>query len=387
MQTYFSITKKHILQLVFIVLIGAVFVLVSYSNAEVTKVGIGFVGPGSDETKLIDIPPGSSLLSPSLCPTWFGDDTACMSGHQEATILHTKIQNDTSSLIIINHRIRALQETIEYLASFSEDNLNGLNITAYPAGELVQRTYGYADSIVPKCVFPPPPDPPYNLDVGNLSSYKANYFSLISQNQFKDLVDITLSLSKLREIASDMTVSATSTAFEKLLIGLKNTPGVIKAAKIVAEFENVLKKDFIPVVGASGAGNFMAVDLSWNLQKGKRDVTKLWSLKHPFVSALTTPLRAALLPFKIKVPTSITSMSMSGSIGLNGEMDGVNYPNVVENFSFNTALPEADIFKTLNASINLHMKIYQELKTKLEKDKAELQKQLDALIANSYNCG
>ena len=65
---------------------------------------------------------------------------------------------------------------------------------------------------------------------------------------------------------------------------------------------------------------------------------------------------------------------------------GVTYTNKSVPFGYSTWFPEPLFFNQMNDSINNRMKEYQKLKASLIKTRDGLQKQLDVLIANNYNC-
>ncbi len=309
-----------------------------------------------------------TLMNPSYDPA---EDIACATEHMQATVWYTKISDINASLNSINHKIDQLNQTIEYLKDFSATNLNNLSLFAVPAGDMSKLTsHKRADNISMKCLITSPPGPLLGPSaVGTQVNYnnKGKVFNPLPIEALKKIMDTSKQLQKtVDKMVADGKV------------GASDTLRLIKLISLSTKIEELTAEYLIPVVSLdSGTKNYSRMSISYKLDGfGKKQTFEVpgWiaSIADKFID---------------KVPKIVTEVTMQGEVGLNAVIDKIRYTDLVSSFSLKISMvPEDIFFNNLNKAINKHMKEYQKLKSELETDRDALQIQVDALVANNFNC-
>ena len=364
--------------LFFLGLIFAVFVVTT--NLDAANAGdnviISYTQGGAN---LLDVPSNTQIVElsgcPMISPTYNpAEDIACATEHMQATVWYTKISDINASLNSINHKIDQLNQTIEYLKDFSATNLNNLSLFAVPAGDMSKLTsHKRADNISMKCLITSPPGPLLGPSaVGTQVNYnnKGKVFNPLPIEALEALKKIMDASKQLQKIVDKMVADGK--------VGASDTLRLIKLISLSTKIEELTAEYLIPVVSLdSGTKNYSRMSISYKLDGfGKKQTFEVpgW-------------IASILDGFMAKVPKIVTEVTMQGEVGLNAVIGKIRYTDLVSSFSLKISMvPEDIFFNNLNKAINKHMKEYQKLKSELETDRDALQIQVDALVANNFNC-
>src|SRR3989338_8665684 len=376
MRTLFKISGRNVLLMTLFAIVIVVFVAPFGLKADDVKVKVVVPGPGS--AFIENIPSGTEIVAPSACVTpefldrYFHGSASeydaslspqarCAQGSMGATLLTALINDIDVGVSAIDDRRARLADTANYLKSFSEVNLDGLSLTAIPAGEIGRRKHRTASGLVMQCLRPGPVSSPV-VAVGTPRNYIGSFFDEAPQSALRELPNLIVNYKEFAKIV-------------KSWIGKTEIGKMKRMAQIVQENQKIVSANFILVIGQRrDENNYLSSSFNWALKDGKRNTIKI-----PFL------IKKVLDKFLPDVPSQITAMDMSGTVSLNGVVDGVTLQDYYSDGS-DGWLPETDVYGEFLSSIQAHTIKYQKMKSDLKKEKDNLVKQLDTLTKNNFNC-